>query len=326
MEKASTVHDQSRACQASKASGSNNQRGFYMGQKPNHHGPTRVLPAGPYSVIRVLATERSPEAPCEVTAIAHVDITLDDDGCRFGEVVCVTFGRRAGGYLSVPSVCRPMDLVRAIWEPNAPHVLAAHDLCLQRLIFPAAITAPLPWIGTLRVARRAWSDHLPHQPGEILATKRLANLSIAPSSGQALRPVARKALQVASLIGGLVASAEVRHWGASQPTATHALRPVLGVLAAEFALQAMVEMSTAGLAPLLEMPGPWDDAVAWRAVPLDDLVAFAGSNDDGSGGLALAEVRRRTAGQHVSEPQGHTPVLLRRGRFDVPEGGRCDGW
>ena len=50
---------------------------------------------------------------------------------------------------------RPSDLARVVWEPAALDVLVAHDLAMQHLVFPAAVTGRLPWIGTLRVARLA---------------------------------------------------------------------------------------------------------------------------------------------------------------------------
>lgn len=297
-----------------------------MEHRPNDPAGFKVQPVGPCSVIRVLAIERSPEAPCEVTAIARVDIMLDDFRCHVGDVACVIFGRRPGGYLSDPPACRPADLVRAIWEPAAPDLLVAHDLAMARLVFPAAITGLLPWIGTLRVARLAWGNDLSHLPGEILAAKNLDDLGIKVETEPVHRPAVREARQVACLVDGMVASVDVRRWAAGHPSAAHALRPALGEMTANFALQGMLDMSAAGPAPPSELPAPWDDDDVWRSVPLDDLLPFAGSDEDRSGGLALTEVKRRTAGLGAPEQPTRVPVLLRRVLFDIPEEGRCDGW
>ena len=296
-----------------------------MGRKPNDLAGFDVQPVGPCNVIRVIAIERSSEAPCEVTAVARVDIILDDLGCHFGGVACFRFGRRAGGYLGEPPACRPVDLMGAVWEPAAPDVLVAHDITMQRLIIPSAITGLLPWIGTLRIARLAWGNDLPHTPGEILAAKGFDDPGMAESE-PVVRPAVREALQVASLVDSMLASMDVRRWAADHPSAAHALRPALGEMAADFALQSMLDMSAAGRSPPSEWPAPWDDDDVWRSVPLDDLLPFAGSDEDRSGGLALTEVRRRTAGLGSPEQVIRAPVLLRRLRFDIPEEGRCDGW
>ena len=72
----------------------------------------------------------------------------------------------------------------------------------------------------------------------------------------------------------MVASLEVRRLAANHPSDAHALRPALGELAADFALQGMLDMSATE-----PRPAPWDDDDAWRSVPLDDLFPFAGSTE-----------------------------------------------
>ena len=283
---------------------------------------------GPCSVLRVIATARNPDAPLEVTAIGSVDIMLDDVCCRFSEVAHATYGRRAGGYHGEAPPCGPVDLARAVWAPFAPDVLVAHDLPAQLQVFPRAITGVLPWISTLRVARTAWHCGWTSSPVEILAARRLNDLGVKGNSKAPFRAVVREALQVASLVEGMVASVDVRQWSITNPSAAHALRPALGELAADYALQGMLDMSAVKPAPMsrLYWPGPWDNEEAWRAPLLDDLDAYAESAEDDSQGMAMAEVRRRTVGLDACETLTHTPVLIRRKRFDDPEEGRCDRW
>ncbi len=297
-----------------------------MEQNTNYGSGIRILPTGPYSILRVIATERSPDSPSEITAIATIDVMLDDLCCHFGEVTCATFGRRTGGCLSEAPACMPADLVRAVWEPFPPDLLVSHDLSMQALAFPRAITGVLPWIGTLRVARTAWKVHQAHLPGEILAARRLDDLGIEPPGEEPFRPAVREVLQVASLVDAMVASPDVRWWASSHASGAHALRPVLGEFHADYALQGMLDLTAAAPVSPSELPGPWDDDEAWRALPLDDLLPYAGSAGDGSDGLAAAEVRRRTAGLGPADDPPLASVLLRRVRFDIPEIGRCDGW
>ena len=136
----------------------------------------------------------------------------------------------------------------------------------------------------------------------------------------------RSVLEVAALVQAMVASQDVRCWSSAHGSAAHALRPLLGDLPADYALQAMLDMSANGVPASRNWPGPWDAEDAWRALPFDDLLQFAGSESDDSQGMAVAEVHRRTAGSPLPEAPPGRRVLLRRVQFGVPEGGRCDGW
>ncbi len=297
-----------------------------MEQPPDYVSRFRVAPLGPCSVLRVLTTERAPDAPSAITAIGRIDIMLDDAGCHYAEADGTTFGRRNGGYMGERAVCQPADLVRAVWAPFAPDVLVTHDLSAQLLAFPRAITGCLPWISTLRVARTVWGSDVAHRPTDILAALALGDPGVEVEGKRPFRPAVREALRVAWLVEAMVGSLDVRKWSAHAPSGVHALRFMLEDLAPDGALQSMLEISAG--APVLpsEWPGPWEDDDAWRALPLDDLLAYAGSDEDRSYGLALAEVSRRTSGLGSPEALCSAPVLLRRAPFDMLGKGRCDGW
>ncbi len=297
-----------------------------MEQKANLAEHFGAAPSGPYSILRLLATARPPEAPAEIAAIARVDMMLDDMGWYVGEIWSAAFGRRTGGSLTDAPACTPGDIARAAWEPFAPDLLVAHDLSVERLSFPPAITGYLPWIGTLRVACRAWDAATGDTASEIIAHRTLPyDGGPAQADGSAAK-AERGVLEIAALVQAMVASQDVRCWASTHGSAAHALRPLLGDLPADYALQAMLDMSATGVPASRNWPGPWDTEAAWRALPLDDLLQFAGSASDDSGGMAVAEVHRRNAGSPIPQALPSGRVLLRRVQFGVPEGGRCDGW
>ncbi len=297
-----------------------------MEQRANLAEHFGAAPSGPYSLLRLLATSRPPEAPAEIAAIARVDMMLDDMGWYVGEVSSAAFGRRTGGSQVGAPACTPRDLARAAWEPFAPDLLVAHDMSLERLSFPPAITGYLPWIGTLRVACRAWDAGTGDTASELIARRTLPHDPCLAEGDGPATTAERGVLEVATLVQAMVASQDVRCWASTHGSAAHALRPLLGDLPADYALQAMLDMSACGVRASREWPGPWDTEDAWRALPFEDLLQFAGSASDDSQGLAVAEVRRRAAGSPLPEAPPSGRVLLRRVQFGVPEGGRCDGW
>ena len=292
-----------------------------MEQPPDYVSRFRVTPLGPCSVLRVITTERAPDAPSAITAIGRIDVMLDGSGCHYSEADGAAFGRRDGGYMGERAVCQPADLVRAVWAPYAPDVLVTHDLSAQLLAFPRAITGCLPWISTLRVARTVLGNDVAHRPADILAAMALGDPGVEVEGKRPFRPAVLEALRTAWLVDAMVGSLGAAH----APSGVHALRPLLGDLAADSALQSMLEMSAGGPVLPSEWPGPWEDDDAWRELPLDDLLAYAGSDEDWSDGLALAEVRRRTSGLGSPEALYSAPVLLRRA-LDVQGKGCYDGW
>ena len=266
-------------------------------------------PTGPCSIMRIIATTRSPDAPAEVIALATVEIMLDDVGCYIGTPTIATFGGRTGGCRIEEPACTPRDLARAIWEPYAPDVIVAHDLATERRCLPPAITGPLPWIGTLRVARRAWGIGDESRPSEIIARRKIPSDADPDLDGDD-RPGAsalQEVMQVTSLVQAMVESFEVRRWAAAHSSGAHALRTLLDEMLADFALQGMVDMSALEAPSSWNWPGPWNDDDVWRAIPLDDLQTYAGSEADrlprfGHGRSEAADRRRRRRGA-VARPR-----------------------
>ncbi len=262
-------------------------------------------PAGPCTLLRLVLASTAGEGSRYVAEVASVDVMVDDDGSRAGPIRHVEFGRWSDPPGVEGSACTPRDLASVIWSPYAPDVLVTHDLTATQAILPAAITADLPWIGTLRVYRHLWPDVHACDLAAILASRAGGGLAcgadgIAPEQG-VLRPL----LLLRDLTRALLRDPRVR--GSRRGSAS--LKPLLGALLAPDGVQGMVDLSIAPAEPQGFPPGPWEGPEGWHGLPKDDLEFFSMA-DGWIGEAARAEVHRRLDVSRSSQPTSR--VVLRR--------------
>ncbi len=118
-----------------------------------------LRPVDAYLRLRVLSTTTAPTSARDVLELTAVDILVGEGTCHVGLPRTERFSLQSEGHLSGrPPPCAPAALGRAVWSPLWPDALVAFDLAVERLVVPAAVTGPLPWIGLGRVVRQVWPD------------------------------------------------------------------------------------------------------------------------------------------------------------------------
>ena len=262
-------------------------------------------PAGPCTLLRLVMARKSRGGPREVAEFASVDLLVDDDGSRAGPIRHVAFGQLSDDPGAEGPTCTPRDLASVIWSPYAPDVLVTHDLTATQEILPTAITADLPWIGTLRVVRHLWPDVHAHDLATILATRAGGRHACESGGMNREQRVLRPLLLLRSLTRVLLRDPRVQ--GSRRGSAL--LKPLLGALLAADAVQGMVDLSVAAAEPQGHPPGPWEGPEGWHGVPDDDLEFFSKATD-WNGDAARAELRRRLGLDRSRESTAR--VVLRR--------------
>lgn len=140
--------------------------------------------------------------------------------------------------------CTPSTLKRAIWAPTPPDVLVAHGASRMRMLIPAAMHMPLPWICTHKVARTL----CPAAPGFTL-DELVVWLGLSAGDGPAPLHHDRAAVQARRLAA------------------------LLTTLSRSATLNQMLRFSAVINAPLVPPPLLDDDA-GWQLVPDDELAWF----------------------------------------------------
>lgn len=104
-------------------------------------------------------------------------------------------------------VCTPDKLRLAIWGGEAPDALVAHNSSFEQSFIPEALTSPLPWICTYKVALRVWPD-APRHSNQVLRYWRGLRLD----ADLAMPPhrAAPDAYVTANILIGLLQSASVK--------------------------------------------------------------------------------------------------------------------
>lgn len=267
-----------------------------------------LRPVGAHQRLRVISTTTARTPARDVLELTAVDILVGDGMCHVGLPRTKWFSPPFQGNLPgrLPP-CTPAVLGRAVWSPLWPDALVAYDLAVERVVVPAAVTGPLPWIGLGRIARQVWPDARVDLPEALTA-----RLGYDP--GDALPPTGsgRTAGLVALLLLHLLHSPTERALLRRAACRTERLRPLFGDMLGNPAVQAMLDLTAAHTQPLRSAPDPWD-LEDWACMPAEDLLWFAhhGLPEGGVTWAAEELERRHRAGEPGQPALRPPPVLLR---------------
>ena len=246
-------------------------------------------PERPYTHLRVVAVEVTAAATPEVVGLARTDIRIDECNVAVAAPCAIRFSTAADEGSPTVRACTPAHLAQAVWGTAMPQVLVGHGAPVWDYLTPA-ITRSLPRIDMARVARLVWPEAPGHDCAELVAWLGLEPAVLALPQGSPEAP-ARTVLEIAALLitVAFVETELLETFRRSVPD------PLLGELAGDPALQAMVDISIVPAPPIGPVPSSTDSWATWRCLGGSDLDWIA--NDPTSSVFerraARAELSRR---------------------------------
>ena len=232
----------------------------------------------PYTHVRVLACRVSPVEPPEILEICRTEIVVGDDNISIDAPRTLLLSSVADEGESGLPTATPKLKAQTIWTPGPPDILVGYSDTLWES-FPEPFTRGIARVSLLSIARLLWPTAPTEDPGELVS-----HLGIEPGLAFIPRSDPETSLQLDIRRTTIILMFIYIEWGAllaelrgktvgAQPW----ISDVLGQLAPDLALQALVELAALPQTTGATIPGVDAPDDAWQALSTSELISIATS-------------------------------------------------
>jgi hypothetical protein len=269
-----------------------------------------------FTHVRVVAADTAPLSTPEIRALARMDVEVHPNATSYCSPVARRFATLADERSASLVPCTVAIVAQTVWTPQVPAALVCWGAETWD-VFTPAITRGIARIDMRKIARLVWQNEYVRNP-ELLAARTGFRRQPALVGRSDSHAIASQVAAIADLFGAVVCLVADDLIARAAMLIDEDTRPrldaILGGLAGDARLEALVRLSTLPMRPAGELPSPWDDAPTLFAMSEEDLAWFAGAvrGEDGYDEYARDEARLEIARRRARDAALLRPRLLRQ--------------